>query len=183
MDKATIDGWQLRQLEWRKKMFPGNPSPIEGGLGVFEELGELTHAELKMFQAGRYGVEPRYEGVDFSSLAQDACADAVIYALSLSNCLGVQLSIGVEAARSEVASTGLGSTTSQPVLRAMAEACVHAGILVVLSLYDKPIESSILSRLGLVVAWLEVYSRHKGFDLVGVTEKTLTEVCARERKQ
>lgn len=70
--------------EWTEHNFPDALQPLEGVLGVIEELGELTHAHLKALQNIR-GTE-----ADLHLQAQDAVADMTIYLLGVMHYYQVQ---------------------------------------------------------------------------------------------
>jgi len=68
----TLDQLQSEVEEWTAKNFP-NTKPYQPLLGVQEEVGELSHAHLKMEQSIR-GTTEQHENAK-----RDAIGDIVIY--------------------------------------------------------------------------------------------------------
>lgn len=69
------------------KNFPHQPTWMPAA-GVVEETGELFSCILKIDQSKRWGVEPRYAGVDWKAKLIDAIGDCAIYMCSLFNAVG-----------------------------------------------------------------------------------------------
>jgi NTP pyrophosphatase (non-canonical NTP hydrolase) len=86
---------QLEQELWQEMNFP-NSGIHECFYGVVEEIGELSHALLKMDQGIR-GTKQEH-----TAEAKDAVGDIVIYLAGLCNKRGINLQSAVETAWREV---------------------------------------------------------------------------------
>lgn len=76
---------QLEHKVWIEHNFP-DQDPIDGLLGMIEEVGELSHAVLKHKQNIR--------GIDvtaFRAMQEDALADCFIFMMSYCNSNGIDL--------------------------------------------------------------------------------------------
>lgn len=86
---------QFEQGHWQEQNFP-NRSEHDCFYGIVEELGELSHALLKMDQGIR-GTKAEH-----MAAAKDAVGDIVIYLAGLCNQRGIDLQKAVETAWNEV---------------------------------------------------------------------------------
>jgi hypothetical protein len=64
---------------WVERNFPNARTPLDSFLGCIEELGELTHAELKMSQ----GIRGDHKA--HIAAAQDAVGDLSVYLMGIMN--------------------------------------------------------------------------------------------------
>ena len=86
---------QFEQGVWQEQNFP-NSTEHQCFYGVVEEIGELSHALLKMDQGIR-GTKQEH-----TAEAKDAVGDIVIYLAGLCNKRGINLQSAVETAWREV---------------------------------------------------------------------------------
>lgn len=82
---TTLAQIQEEHLTWRRRNFP-NQTTDQAILGMVEELGELSHAYLKLSQGIR-GVD-REKAI---SLIIDAHADLIIFSFGVAEDLGYDL--------------------------------------------------------------------------------------------
>ena len=82
---------QSEQRAWAEKNFP-NSTCSDSFEGIVEEVGELSHARLKMRQGIR-GTKVEHEAAE-----QDAIGDIVIYIADYCNRRGISLDTCVETA-------------------------------------------------------------------------------------
>lgn len=73
--RLDVSVYQLAVYKWQKDNFGAVPS-IQNLLGVVEEVGELSHAELKGLQGVRGTAE------EHEDAAKDAVGDIAIYLLN-----------------------------------------------------------------------------------------------------
>lgn len=79
----TLNQLQQELRQWQGHNFPKREA-WEPLVGLQEELGELSHAFLKMHQGIR-------RGEDHAEKLRDACADIVVYLCDFCNATGVDL--------------------------------------------------------------------------------------------
>lgn len=73
---------QKEQQEWAERNFGSSRKPYQPILGAAEEVGELSHAFLKMDQGIRGSKEEHLEAM------KDAVADCSIFLMDLCNQMG-----------------------------------------------------------------------------------------------
>lgn len=78
---------QAEHKEWIERMFPDQP-PVLPATVMLEEVGELLQALSKKAQAETYGLDSRYDAVDWRAEIVDAIGDCGISACSLCNASG-----------------------------------------------------------------------------------------------
>jgi NTP pyrophosphatase (non-canonical NTP hydrolase) len=94
-DIFDFEQLQFEQRNWQDQNFP-NAGRHECFYGVVEEIGELSHALLKMDQGIR-GTQQEH-----MAEVKDAIGDIIIYLAGLSNKRGINLQEAVETAWDEV---------------------------------------------------------------------------------
>lgn len=99
---SSVEGITLRDLqdqshEWRQRNFPDTANePHLQLMGVVEEVGELSHSELKM----RQGIRGTQE--EHLAAAQDAVGDIIVYLSGYCSARGFSLQGCIERAWGEV---------------------------------------------------------------------------------
>lgn len=96
MRHDSLRAFQTQHRLWLEHNFP-EQEPLDGLLGMMEELGELCHALLKAKQGIR-----GYTEEEFRKQAEDAIGDIFIYAASFCNSNGFDLAACLENAWEEV---------------------------------------------------------------------------------
>jgi NTP pyrophosphatase (non-canonical NTP hydrolase) len=92
---SQIQRLQLALHMWREINFPG-ATPQDQFMGVVEEIGELSHADLKAKQNIRGSAEYH------EAKAQDAVADTIIYLMGYCSLRGWDLSAILEETAAKV---------------------------------------------------------------------------------
>jgi NTP pyrophosphatase (non-canonical NTP hydrolase) len=92
--KLDLVNLQRICVEWRKYNFPKSTADQQFK-GVVEELGELSHADLKAEQ----GI--RQDGIDPITKEMDAAGDLVIYLLNFCDMKGFTLEAAIKLAWQE----------------------------------------------------------------------------------
>lgn len=88
---GTIRELQKQHQLWADHNFPNQP-PVEPLLGLVEEVGELSHARLKMVQ----GIRGMADGNAFREAERDAVGDIFVYLMSYCNASGLDLEAVVD---------------------------------------------------------------------------------------
>jgi NTP pyrophosphatase (non-canonical NTP hydrolase) len=85
----TLRQLQSEQQAWANHNFP-NRKPYYSLLGAVEEIGELSHAHLKMLEGIRGTREQHHEAI------RDAVADVVIFLANYCTDMGIDMQSAVE---------------------------------------------------------------------------------------